>query len=58
MNKREINETTSIYPTLPSLLFIVFLLENDQRRIFFMFFCLSLVIFFKNRVLNNIGDYK
>ena len=23
-----------------------------------MFFCLSLVIFFKNRVLNNIGDYK
>ena len=37
MNKREINDKTSIYPTLPSLLFIVFCLKMTKGESFSCF---------------------
>ena len=62
MNKREFGclcvaiENYLFFSPL-SLLFIVFCLKMAKEEVFSSFFRLSLVIFFKNRVLNNIGDY-
>ena len=62
MNKREFGclcvaiENYLFFSPL-SLLFIVFCLKMAKEEDFSSFFRLSLVIFFKNRVLNNIGDY-
>lgn len=62
MNKREFGclcvaiENYLFFSPL-SLLFIVFCLKMAKEEVFSSFFRLFLVIFFKNRVLYNIGDY-